>query len=75
MGACAIGVPDALRALLSWRALEAVGAVASAVAAGGLTHVEVTKHDYERNKTSFDVLWRSMNGRRSRETLAHVLAL
>lgn len=32
--------------------------VASAVAASWLTHVELTKHDYERNKTSFDVLWR-----------------
>jgi len=51
-------IGNALRALFSWRALEAVGVVASAVAAGWLTHVEVTKHDYERNKTSFDVLWR-----------------
>jgi hypothetical protein len=49
---------NALRALFSWRALEAVGVAASAVAAGWLTHVELTKHDYERNKTSFDVLWR-----------------
>jgi len=38
--------------------MEAVGVAASAVAAGWLTHVELTKHDYERNKTSFDVLWR-----------------
>jgi hypothetical protein len=51
-------VGNAFRALFSWRALEAVGVAASAVAAGWLTHVELTKHDYERNKTSFDVLWR-----------------